>query len=66
MHEIHEDKQRCRQTMKMRTLLTQGGSMYDITVGTVVNIDIHSMMLFHLHTARDRQEIQSKSRVTVP
>lgn len=40
--------------------------MYDITVGTVVNIDIHSMMLFHLHTARDRQEIQSKSRVTVP
>lgn len=32
--------------------------MYDITVGTVVNIDIHSMMLFYLHTAADGQEIQ--------
>lgn len=41
-------------------VLTQGGSVYDITVGTVVNIDIHSMMLFYLHTARDGQEMQSE------
>lgn len=32
--------------------------MYDITVGTVVNIDIHSMMLFYLHTAGDGQEME--------
>lgn len=32
--------------------------MYDITVGTVVNIDIHSMMLLYLHTAGDEQEKQ--------
>lgn len=31
--------------------LTQGGSVYDITVGTVVNINIHSMVLFYLYTA---------------
>lgn len=34
-------------------ILTQGGSLYDITVGTVVNVDIHRMMLLHLHTAGD-------------
>lgn len=33
--------------------LTQGGSLYDITVGTVVNVDVHRMMLLHLHTAGD-------------
>lgn len=34
-------------------ILTQGGSLYDITVGTVVDVDIHRMMLLHLHTAGD-------------
>lgn len=34
-------------------ILTQGGSLYDITVGTVVNVDIHRMVLLHLHTAGD-------------
>lgn len=33
--------------------LTQGGSLYDITVGTVVDINIHRMMLLNLHTAGD-------------
>lgn len=41
-------------------VLTQGGSLYDITVGAVVNIDIHSMMFFYLHTAGDGQEIESE------
>lgn len=40
---------------KANTLLTQGGSVYDIAVGTVVNVDIHSMMLFYLHTAGDNR-----------
>lgn len=34
-------------------ILTQGGSLYDITVGAVVNVDIHRMVLLHLHTAGD-------------
>lgn len=40
-------------------LLTQGGSMYNVTVGTVVNINIHCMMLLYLHTAGDEQETHS-------
>lgn len=27
--------------------------MYDITVGTVVNVDVHRMVLLDLHTAGD-------------
>lgn len=42
----------------MSAVLTQGGSLYDITVGTVVNVDVHRMMLFYLHTTGDRQEIK--------
>lgn len=38
--------------------------MYDITVGTVVNVNVHSMMLFYLHTAGET-ETQSQSRFTV-
>lgn len=33
--------------------LTQGGSLYDIAVGTVVDVNIHRMMLLDLHTAAD-------------
>lgn len=32
--------------------------MFHITVGTVVYIDVHSMMLFYLHTAGDGEEMQ--------
>lgn len=44
--------------------LTQGGSLYDITVGTVVNVDVHRMMLLHLHAAGDtaRKKTQKHSR----
>lgn len=34
--------------------LTQGGSSLDITVGTVVYVDVHCMVLFHLHTTGDK------------
>lgn len=43
--------------LKMTAVLTQGGSLYDITVGTVVDINIHSMMLFYLHTAGEGKKI---------
>lgn len=32
-------------------VLTQAGSVLDITVGTVVNVDVDGMVLFHLDTA---------------
>lgn len=40
--------------------LTQGGSSFDITVGTVVYVDVHCMVLLHLHTAgdKDRETVQ--------
>lgn len=38
--------------------LTQGGSLYDITVGTVVDVDVHGMVLFYLDTAAERPETQ--------
>lgn len=34
--------------------LTQGGSSYDIAVGTVVYVDVHRMVLLHLHTTGDK------------
>lgn len=36
--------------------LTQGGASHDITVRTVVNVDVHRMVLLDLHTTGDRQE----------
>lgn len=32
--------------------------MDHVTVGTVVNVDVHGMMLFYLHTAGDGQEMR--------
>lgn len=67
MNEIHvrteggrrRNKKKWKHATNDKTeILTQGGSLYNITVGTVVNINIHSMMLFYLHTAGEGQEIQ--------
>lgn len=37
-------------------VLTQAGSVLDITVGTVVNVDVDGMVLFHLDTAGGGRE----------
>lgn len=39
----------------MTAVLTQGGSVFNITVGTVVNIDVHGMVLLYLYTAEGRR-----------
>lgn len=62
MFGLREGNMRKKRINEEKALLTQGGSVYDITVGTVVNIDIHSMMLFYLYTAGEAQKIRSKSK----
>lgn len=41
--------------------LTQGGSSYDVAVGTVVYVDVHRMVLLDLHTTGDETGNNSSS-----